>query len=73
MRSEATAPAANASTVPTLGAPERWLLPAIAIGTTLAPLNSTMIAVALPDIQQALGVSVTATAALVSSLIIAGS
>jgi EmrB/QacA subfamily drug resistance transporter len=51
--------------------PERWLLPAIAIGTTLAPLNSTMIAVALPDIQQALGVSVTATAALVTLYLVA--
>ena len=45
--------------------PHRLLLPAIAIGTTLAPLNSTMIAVALPDIQQAFGVSVTSTAWLV--------
>ncbi|MFT4038612.1 MAG: MFS transporter [Thermomicrobiales bacterium] len=51
--------------------PGRWLLPAIAIGTTLAPLNSTMIAVALPDIQQALGVSVTATAALVTLYLVA--
>ena len=48
------------------GATGRWLLPAIAIGTTLAPLNSTMIAVALPDIQRAFGVSVTATASLVT-------
>jgi EmrB/QacA subfamily drug resistance transporter len=45
---------------------ERLLLLAVAIGTTLAPLNSTMIAVALPDIQRALGVSVTATALLVT-------
>jgi hypothetical protein len=28
----------------------RWLLITVAVGTTLAPLNSTMIAVALPDI-----------------------
>lgn len=42
------------------------LLLAIAIGTTLAPLNSTMIAVALPDIQRDLGVCVTATASLVT-------
>ena len=44
----------------------RWLLPAIAIGTTLAPLNSTMIAVALPDIQHSLQVSVTAATWLVT-------
>ena len=37
------------------------VLTAIAIGTTLAPLNSTMIAVALPDIQADLDVSLTAT------------
>ncbi len=49
----------------------RWLLPAIAIGTTLAPLNSTMIAVALPDIQRDFGVSVTATAALVTLYLVA--
>jgi EmrB/QacA subfamily drug resistance transporter len=49
----------------------RWLLPAIAIGTTLAPLNSTMIAVALPDIQRAFGVSVTATASLVTLYLVA--
>lgn len=50
---------------------ERWLLLAIAIGTTLAPLNSTMIAVALPDIQRDLEVSVTATAALVTLYLVA--
>ena len=44
----------------------RALLITVALGTTLAPLNSTMIAVALPDIQQAFGVSVTATAWLVT-------
>ena len=37
---------------------ERWLLVAIGLGTTLAPVNSTMIAVALPNIQSDLGVSV---------------
>jgi EmrB/QacA subfamily drug resistance transporter len=47
------------------------LLPAIAIGTTLAPLNSTMIAVALPDIQDAFDVSVTATAWLVTLYLVA--
>ncbi len=49
----------------------RWLLPAIAIGTTLAPLNSTMIAVALPEIRNAFGVSVTATTWLVTLYLVA--
>jgi DHA2 family methylenomycin A resistance protein-like MFS transporter len=49
----------------------RWLLLAIAVGTTLAPLNSTMIAVALPDIQVAFGVSVTATTWLVTIYLVA--
>jgi DHA2 family methylenomycin A resistance protein-like MFS transporter len=43
----------------------------VAVGTTLAPLNSTMIAVALPDIQDAFGVSVTATAWLVTIYLVA--
>ncbi len=45
---------------------QRWLLAAIALGTTLAPLNSTMIAVALPSIQADLDVSVTQTSWLVT-------
>ncbi|MDQ2682917.1 MAG: MFS transporter [Chloroflexota bacterium] len=49
----------------------RWLLLTVAVGTTLAPLNSTMIAVALPDIQLAFGVSVTATAWLVTIYLVA--
>lgn len=49
----------------------RWLLPAIALGTTLAPLNSTMIAVALPAIQRSFNVSVTATAWLVTLYLVA--
>jgi EmrB/QacA subfamily drug resistance transporter len=53
------------------GVSERMLLLAIAIGTTLAPLNSTMIAVALPDIQRAFDVSVTATASLVTIYLVA--
>jgi EmrB/QacA subfamily drug resistance transporter len=53
------------------GVGERMLLLAIAIGTTLAPLNSTMIAVALPDIQRAFDVSVTATASLVTIYLVA--
>jgi DHA2 family methylenomycin A resistance protein-like MFS transporter len=49
----------------------RWLLLAVAIGTTLAPLNSTMIAVALPEIQDVFGVSVTATTLLVTLYLVA--
>ena len=44
----------------------RGLLVAIALGTTLAPINSTMIAVALPQIQADLDVSITDTAWLVT-------
>src|SRR5699024_2580975 len=47
------------------------LLPTIALGTMLAPLNSTMIAVALPDIQAAFGTSVTAVSWLVTLYLIA--
>jgi EmrB/QacA subfamily drug resistance transporter len=48
----------------------RLLLITIAAGTALAPLNSTMIAVALPDIQRAVDASVTATAWLVTIYLI---
>lgn len=51
--------------------PSRWILPAIAIGTTLAPLNSTMIAIALPEIQDAFDVSITSTAWLVTMYLVA--
>lgn len=50
---------------------DRLLVPAIALGTTLAPLNSTMIAIALPGIQDAFGVSVTETAWLVTLYLVA--
>lgn len=50
---------------------QRWLLLAIALGTTLAPINSTMIAVALPNIQSDLGVSVAQTAWLVTLYLVA--
>ncbi len=56
---------------PTITAPHRLLLPAIALGTTLAPLNSTMIAVGLPEIQGAFGVSITATSWLVTIYLVA--
>jgi EmrB/QacA subfamily drug resistance transporter len=52
-------------------AAQRWLLLAIALGTTLAPLNSTMIAVALPNIQDDLDVSVAQTAWLVTLYLVA--
>lgn len=53
---------------PTDDAPSggRWVLLTVALGTTLAPLNSTMIAVALPDIQRDFATSVTTTAWLVT-------
>jgi EmrB/QacA subfamily drug resistance transporter len=66
---EPAIPVHLADAPPSVG--ERLLLPAIAIGTTLAPLNSTMIAVALPDIQRGFGVSVTATASLVTIYLVA--
>ena len=53
------------------GSGQRLLLPTIAIGTMLAPLNSTMIAVALPDIQKTFDASVTSTAWLVTIYLIA--
>lgn len=59
------------SHLPTSGASLRPLLVTIAIGTTLAPLNSTMIAVALPDIQRAFDASVTSTAWLVALYLVA--
>src|SRR5687767_9989570 len=55
---------------PTGSIDHRLLLITIAAGTALAPLNSTMIAVALPDIQRAVDASVTATAWLVTIYLI---
>lgn len=52
--------------------PAQWgLFLAIALGTTLAPINSTMIAVALPNVQADLGVSVSQTAWLVTLYLVA--
>ncbi len=42
----------------TAARPHRWLLAALALGTALAPLNATMVAVALPDISDDFGVGV---------------
>src|SRR5918997_241249 len=50
---------------------ERAVLATAALGTMLMPLNSTMIAVALPDIVDDLDVSVASTAWLVSGYLIA--
>ncbi len=60
----------NARETPTGITNQRLLLMAIAAGTTLAPLNSTMIAVVLPDIQQSFDTSVTATTWLVTIYLI---
>ena len=49
---------------------ERLLLSAVAFGAVLAPLNSTMIAVALPDIRSEFALSHTAIAWLISSYLI---
>ncbi|MBX3069338.1 MAG: MFS transporter [Thermomicrobiales bacterium] len=49
----------------------RGIIAAVALGTTLAPLNSTMIAVALPSIQRNLDVSVSQTAWLVTLYLVA--
>jgi EmrB/QacA subfamily drug resistance transporter len=60
----------NARETPTGSIDHRLLLITIAAGTALAPLNSTMIAVALPDIQRSVDASVTATAWLVTIYLI---
>ncbi len=60
----------NASEPPTTTTNQRLLLATIAAGTALAPLNSTMIAVVLPEIQRAFDTSVTATAWLVTIYLI---
>jgi EmrB/QacA subfamily drug resistance transporter len=52
-------------------AASRLLLLTLALGTTLAPLNSTMIAVALPDVQRAFGASVASVAFLVTIYLVA--
>lgn len=49
---------------------ERWLVAAIALITMLAPLNSTMIAIALPSIADYFGVGVSAASILVPSYLL---
>src|SRR5919108_8033 len=48
----------------------RWILVTAALATMLAPLNSTMIAVALPRIMADLGADVAAAAWLVTGYLI---
>ena len=62
-------PAASSADVPP--AREGLLLVVVALGAVLAPLNSTMIAVALPSITTDLGVGVAATGWLVTAYLIA--
>lgn len=62
----------EASTVPGSGAPgARWIVIAIVLGATLMPLNSTMIAVALPEITDDLGITVSRSAWLVTAYLVA--
>ncbi len=53
------------------GPSERAVLVTAALGTMLLPLNSTMVAVALPDIVDGLGISIASSAWLVSGYLIA--
>jgi len=58
MTSRAGETVAGGTAVATGERSQRGLLAAVTLGTTLAPLNSTMVAVALPDISDAFGVGV---------------
>ena len=49
------------------GTGERWIVIAVVLGAVLMPLNSTMIAVALPEITDDLGISVARSAGLVTA------
>jgi EmrB/QacA subfamily drug resistance transporter len=59
------------SAVPAHCPSEREVLTAAALGTMLMPLNSTMVAVALPDLVEDLGSTLAASAWLVSGYLIA--
>ena len=62
----------EASTIPSTGAPTaRWTVIAVVLGATLMPLNSTMIAVALPEVTDDLGVTVSRSAWLVTAYLVA--
>ena len=50
---------------------ERWLLLTVALGGVLAPLNSTMIAVALPGLMDAFGIQLASAGWLVTAYLIA--
>ena len=53
------------------GSSDRAVLAAVALGGTLLPLNSTMLAVALPDIASDTGGGVAATSWLVTASVVA--
>jgi len=62
----------EASSIPKTGAPAtRWIVIAVVLGATLMPLNSTMIAVALPEVTDDLGVTVSRSAWLVTAYLVA--
>jgi EmrB/QacA subfamily drug resistance transporter len=62
----------EASTIPSTGArAARWTVIAVVLGATLMPLNSTMIAVALPEMTDDLGVTVSRSAWLVTAYLVA--
>jgi MFS family permease len=57
--------------VPERAASDRAVLAAVALSGTLLPLNSTMLAVALPDIASGLGSGVAASTWLVTAYVVA--
>lgn len=62
----------EASTKPSTGVPSsKWVVIAIVLGATLMPLNSTMIAVALPEVTDDLGITVSRSAWLVTAYLVA--
>lgn len=68
-----TGPPAPASTTvpdPLARGRERRLLAAVCLATTLVPLSSTMVAVALPDVRADFGLSVSAAVWLISAYLI---
>jgi len=62
----------EASTIPSTVVPAaRWTVIAVVLGATLMPINSTMIAVALPEITDDLGITVSRSAWLVTAYLVA--
>lgn len=62
---------ATSAPVVTRGSSERLIVISVVLGATLMPLNSTMIAVALPEITDDLGVSVARSSWLVTAYLVA--